>query len=252
MCEDYIATCNNELGEIRNLSDFLRNLRELEDKRAEKERKTELLFRGQKGDKTLLPSLARLYGCKPMTGIRKRERLINNEFRRAHIALHTGKPVTTDWELISLAQHHGLPTRLLDWSYSPLIALWFAVNSDSDTADLWILDADVDDFNIEDDLDRSLGKFNKKGRVKILRPLHLTPRITTQMGVFTVFPLDSAMVGLEINPRYRKKLYRLKINSKKDVLTIKKELIKLGINEMLIGQDLDGLCKHLKWRFFEK
>lgn len=73
----------------------------------------------------LLTSLDRLGGTDPPHTKRGLEAHILRNFARYSRPYLEQSPVN-EWELLVIAQHHGVPTRLLDWSYSPLVAAHFA------------------------------------------------------------------------------------------------------------------------------
>jgi len=206
----------------------------------------DLLFRGQPNDWTLIPKLARL---KLRGDIFNIERLIIKEFERTSLPLSEFQP-KDEWDLLSLAQHHGLPTRLLDWTYSALVALWFAVKdvplNKSKYSVVWILIPEVEDFRTETE---RYGPLSNK-ITKIFRPKIISRRISAQLGAFTVHKLNEGghVISFENNKKFTKKLLKIRIPAKHHP-SIRHRLNILGVNSASVFPDIDGLCAHLQWRY---
>src|SRR4051794_8583336 len=165
-----------------------------------------VLFRGQPEDWPLLPSIARE---RLIDELLASERAMLDEFQRHGHPFLRAAPATT-WEWVALAQHYGLPTRLLDWSLNPLTSLWFAVSRPpvgSKDGVVWILRPDDDDFATADD-ERHL----QCKRHLVFAPRDVSERITAQVAWFTVHKAwaeDPSFEPLESSAQFASKLTKV-------------------------------------------
>lgn len=189
------------------------------------------------------------------------ERNLIHEFRARAALRHGSVPPKSDWAAwLALAQHYGLPTRLLDWTFSPLIAAYFAVSGREEDhhepAVIWALLPSalnlhfgyepylyaIDSKTLEELINPAFAKkYVSPTKVGAGMAVEADPRMQVQQGAFTVHGLRRPLSEVGGSESW---LFRAEIPAQ-DVGRLRHELRVLSIRRDSVFPDLSALASHL-------
>lgn len=247
-----MSACKVAEAVIRNVGDLSREVRALDaDQR--------WLFRGQANACwDLLPSVHRGYSA-------QQERYLTNEFRVRARSRHLSCPQDSDYPgWLALMQHYGLPTRLLDWSYSPLVAAFFSLHPDyawatahgEKDACVWALIGGklnesqgfeplifpLDASSYEPLIAPAFKNRDEPDTVGVAMAIEHDARIQLQQGAFTI---HSSREPINHLPGCGAWLRKFVIRSA-DVVEFHRELSALGMRKSNLFPDLPSLASELR------
>ncbi len=180
-----------------------------------------------------------------------------------------------EWEQMFFMQHYGIPTRLLDWSESPLIAMYFALTGGERYANgkpkkdaaIWMLNPAMWNRGALSDISFTGGVLDtSKEQVRSYGPnvdleqrknlpvmiygTHNSPRIVAQRGTFSLFGKSKDCMATAYKAaEFADGILHKVVVPKEKREEVALSLLKKGVSDTTIYPDLQGLSLELKKHF---
>jgi len=261
---------------VKTLNEFLERIKDLrrgwpsKNKPTRQGEQENLWFRGQPSAKWgLSPKLYR----KEYRGAQEAE--IRQDLQSRALQLMQGRTPHRDdkWEWYFLMQHYGVPTRLLDWTDNPVIALFFAVSDQPEPGKsaVWVLDpwwlnrqlrkgidgpmlpgweeAEPYLWDLEDAFTRDVDVRAQKPAA--IDPPHVDRRLAAQKSRFIIFGRIRDLARTEVVRQSDGRLAKMTI-AESSVGPIRRELEDCGVTVSAVFPDLEHLGQEIRalWRAF--
>lgn len=185
-------------------------------------------------------------------------------------SIYADSELSDSFDIYALAQHYGLPTRLLDWTTSPLVALYFSLEKEEQKNNraIWMINPQQlnnksadwpghlsvsdkylrDTYHLEKYLPETLSGHNESNLLQGPIAIRVPPknrRLTSQKGCFTIHGTSREKIN-DVLSDIPKSIVRIDIKGKRTRNLILKELYLLGFTEDVIFPDLDSFSRRLK------